>query len=332
MDLVIAHGPIKPIAPLWRFCLSSLSLNVFGLRPSLRSQHDLVPFREVKPAYALAVTPTPLSLRCAGRRGLTVIVRSPAYGGAIGPHTASVVEPSANGDEFVTGRRGLSKMIAAPALDRTVGPQTASMVFTNADGGELSSRGLRGTYGASPTGDGSVGPHSAAGIPCANGGELAHGRCGPVAETFSSPAVQGAIGPHPAGMVVPSANRNELTGGRRGLSIVVIAPADDRAVDPHSASVTMPSADGGELAIRGLRVIIIASPTHDGAICASLRRYVAVRCRRRRTRRQAAWPCRRWLITPAADGAVGPYPAGVLLPGADGREFCYHLSPGCAPG
>ena len=66
---------------------------------------------------------SPLSLRCAGRRGLTVIVRAPAYGGAVGPYAAGVVEPSANGDEFANGRRGLSKMIAAPALDRTVGPQ-----------------------------------------------------------------------------------------------------------------------------------------------------------------------------------------------------------------
>ena len=94
MDLVIAHGPIKPIAPLWRFCLSSLSLNVFGLRSSLRSQHDLVPFREVKPAYALAVTPSPLKLRCAGRRGLAVTIGTPAHGGAIGPYAAGVVLPS----------------------------------------------------------------------------------------------------------------------------------------------------------------------------------------------------------------------------------------------
>jgi hypothetical protein len=69
-------------------------------------------------------------------------------------------------------------------------------------------------------------------------------------------------------MVVPSANGKEFTGGRCGLSFVVNAPADDRTVDPHSAGVIKTSADGGELAIGGLRVIITASPTHDGAICA----------------------------------------------------------------
>ena len=117
--------------------------------------------------------------RWGGRRSPAIPVSAPTGDGAVAPHPAGVLHPSADGDEGPRGRRSLAVFIAAPA------------------------------------GDGAVAPHPASMVPGADGDEGTRGRRGPAAPV-SAPTGDGAVAPHPAGVGVPSADGGEGTRGRRG--------------------------------------------------------------------------------------------------------------------
>ena len=115
--------------------------------------------------------------RWGGRRSPAIPVTAPTGDGAVAPHPAGVLPPSADGDEGTRGRRGPAAPVTAPTGDGAVAPHPAVVVRPGADGDE-GTRGRR---------------------------DLA---CG-----ITAPAGDGAIAPHLAGVVPPGAHGDEGTAG-----------------------------------------------------------------------------------------------------------------------